>query len=151
MIDRTQIISITERLLEGSDLFLVEAVVKPGNKITVYVDGDHGVTIDACHHLCRQLEGTLDRDKEDFDLTVSSAGVDRPLLLPRQFKKNTGRTIEILTNEELHFTGKLIRCDEEGVELEIAPDKRGKNTATEKKTVLYKDIKRAKEVITFKK
>lgn len=151
MIDRTQIISITERLLEGSDLFLVEAVVKPGNKITVYVDGDHGVTIDACHHLCRQLEGTLDRDKEDFDLTVSSAGVDRPLLLPRQFKKNTGRTIEILTNEELQFTGKLIRCDEEGVELEIAPDKRGKNTATEKKTVLYKDIKRAKEVITFKK
>lgn len=151
MIAEAKVRKIAETHLAGSEIFLVDVVITPGNHISVFIDGDHGVTIDGCRELNQFLNESLDRDAEDFELTVSSAGADRPLKLPRQFKKNLGRQLDAVTNAGEKFSGVLLTSDEKGIELEIVPLKRPKKEQ-EKKIVSLKftDIKSAKEVITFK-
>ncbi|MEI7981136.1 MAG: ribosome assembly cofactor RimP [Bacteroidota bacterium] len=151
MITEKQVIKLVDDFLEGDAFFLVEATVKPVNKISVFIDGDNGVTIEACRKVSHYLETSLDRDKEDFELTVSSSGIDRPLKLPRQFKKNFGKSLEITTDTEKFITGKVIGISETGIEIELLSKK---NKKQEEKIVLslpFETIRSAKEVITFKK
>jgi ribosome maturation factor RimP len=151
MITEKQIVQRVEDLLKGSDLFLVETVVKPGNKIIVFLDGDNGVTIAACQKISHALELTFDRNIDDFELTVSSAGIDRPLKLPRQFQKNLGKLVTLTTFEGASMTGKVVHINEEGIELELLPEKKKKLTGQTLITLSFKNIQTAKEVITFKK
>ncbi|MCX6305916.1 MAG: ribosome assembly cofactor RimP [Bacteroidetes bacterium] len=152
MITETKIVKLIEAHLAGSDIFLVDVLVKTGNKISVFIDGDHGVTIDSCRELNHFLNESLDRDTEDFDLTVSSAGADRPLKLPRQYQKNAGKALDVVTNTGEKFSGVVTAANETGIELEIPPLKKSKKEPEVKKIVSlkYGDIKSAKEVITFK-
>jgi ribosome maturation factor RimP len=151
MITERQIIKLIESHLAGSEVFHVDVVVKPGNRISIFIDGDHGVTIEACRELNHFINENLDREKEDYDLTVSSAGADRPLKLPRQYRKNTGKSLEIITKTGEKYTGLVVSTSETGVELKIEPVKKTKKEQEIKiMTLLYSDIKAAKEVITFK-
>jgi ribosome maturation factor RimP len=151
MITEAKIIRLTESHLQGGDFFLVDVVVKPGNRIAVFIDGDHGVTIDVCRELNHFLNESLDRDTEDFDLTVSSAGADRPLKLPRQYKKNTGNSLDVVTKTGEKYSGVVLKADESGIEMEIPPLKKPKKDPGIKIVSLkFSDIKSAKEVITFK-
>jgi ribosome maturation factor RimP len=151
MITETRVIKLIEAHLHGGDIFLVDVVVKPGNKISVYIDGDHGVNIDVCRELNHFLNESLDRDTEDFDLTVSSSGADRPLKLPRQYKKNTGNSLDVVTKAGEKYSGVVLKADESGIELEIPPLKKSKKDQEIKIVPLkFSDIKSAKEVITFK-
>jgi ribosome maturation factor RimP len=86
---------LVDRHLSGTDRFLVDVLIKPGNRIYVFIDGDHGVTIDDCVKISRMLEAELDREREDFELNVSSSGADQPLRMPRQYPKNIGRSLHI--------------------------------------------------------
>ena len=151
MIREEKVIKLIEAQLSGSDVFLVDVVIKQGNKISVFIDGDQRVTIEDCRELNHFLNESLDRDAEDFDLTVSSAGADRPLKLPRQFKKNIGNSLDVITNAGEKLSGVVLSVNETGLELEILPVKKQKKDP-EMKIVLLKfsDIKSAKEVITFK-
>jgi ribosome maturation factor RimP len=152
MITEKQIRTLIEHHLDGSDVFVVDVLIKAGNKISVFIDGDQRVTIESCTSLSRFLESSLDREKEDFELTVSSAGADRPLKLPRQYKKNLGLNLEITTKTGEKFTGLVLNADEIGVELEKLPEKKPKKEIEKCiVTIKYPDIKSAKEVITFKK
>jgi len=152
MIAEKQIRALIEQHLDGSDLFVVDIVIKPGNKIFVFIDGDHRVTIDACTKLSRFVESGLDRETEDFDLTVSSTGADRPLKLPRQFVKNTGLLLELVTISGENFTGTVLHADDQGIEIERqADDKSKKKVERCLLSLKYSEIKSAKEVITFKK
>jgi ribosome maturation factor RimP len=151
MISELKIAQLVNTHLEGSLFFLVDAVVKPGNKISVFIDGDQGVTIETCRELSHFLNERLDRDQEDFDLTVSSSGADRPLKLPRQYKKNTGKSLDIVTRDGEKYTGTVKSAGEEGFELELPPAKKAKKDQEIKIISLkFTDIKSAKEVITFK-
>ncbi|MCK9421419.1 MAG: ribosome assembly cofactor RimP [Bacteroidales bacterium] len=151
MITEEQVKQLVEDFLKGSDLFLIEVTVKPVNKIFVYIDGDNRVTIEACHHLSHFLELNLDRDKEDFELTVSSAGIDRPLQFPRQFKKNISNALDITTVTGETLTGKVISVDERGIEVELIPKKIKKIAEKIFLSLSFETIRSAKEVITFKK
>jgi ribosome maturation factor RimP len=152
MITEENIRSVAEEHLGGSDFFIVDVVVKAGNRITIFMDGDRRVNVDNCIALSRFLESRLDRDKEDFDLTVSSCGADRPLKLPRQFRKNTGLQLDIVTKEGKKLSGTLLAANEEGIEYEILiPGAKKKETERIVIQLKYTDIKSAKEVITFKK
>jgi ribosome maturation factor RimP len=151
MITEAKITRLIETHLKGGEIFLVDVVVKPGNKIAVFIDGDHGVNIDVCRELNHFLNESLDRDTEDFDLTVSSAGADRPLKLPRQYKKNTGNSLDVVTKAGEKYSGVVLKADETGIELEIPPLKKPKKDPEIKIVSLkFSDIKSAKEVITFK-
>lgn len=139
---------VIEILGEG-ELFLVEVKVSKNNNIQVFIDGDNGVKIQDCIDLSRQLEECLDRESEDFELSVLSFGLEEPLKMQRQYVKNIGRSLQV-ENEEGSFTGTLMSANEECFTIELK--KKGKkNTENEnQKTYNYKEIKSAKVVISFK-
>jgi ribosome maturation factor RimP len=136
--------------LTGSDKFLVALKIKTGNRILIFIDGDHGVSIEECVKLSRHIESNLDRDKDDFELQVSSAGADQPLIMPRQYKKHIGRQMRITTTDNLQIIGMLEHCTDDGVTIKIAGDKKKKEP---EKTldIAFCDIRESKIEISFKK
>ena len=151
MIEEKQITRLAGEFLKGSDKFLVEVVIKPINHITVYMDGESRVSIEDCQGLSRHLEQMLDRDKEDFDLTISSAGADRPLKLLRQYLKNIGKSLDVVTKSGTKLSGILTRADQAGIELELEVKTGKKVTGKKMQLLTFDEIKTAKEVITFNK
>jgi ribosome maturation factor RimP len=150
MISVEKVINLVESHLADGEIFLVDVVVKPGNKISVFIDGDHRVNIEICRELNHFLNESLDRDKEDFDLTVSSAGADRPLKMPRQYRKNIGNSLDIVTGNGKKITGVVLQVNDDGIELEIQPMIKQKKQEIVKVSLPFSDIRSAKEVITFK-
>jgi ribosome maturation factor RimP len=136
--------------LNGTDKYLVALKIKPGNRILVFIDGDHGVTIEDCVKLSRHIESNLDRDKDDFELQVSSSGADQPLIMPRQYIKHTGRHIRVTTADDVQNTGILELCNDDGITIKVAGDKKKKEP---EKTVFiaFRDIKESKIELSFKK
>ena len=132
----------------GSDKFLVQISVKPGNTIAVFIDGDRGITIDDCKELARHIESKLDRNKEDYELMVSSAGADKPMTMPRQFLKHVGRHLIIDTTTGTVLTGKLVKADQVAIELEHKPEKKEKQHPNT--SIPFNQIKEGKVVLSFK-
>lgn len=149
MKDKNFIEEKVKEILGEGELFLVEVKVSKNNNIQVFIDGDNGVKIQDCIDLSRQLEECLDRESEDFELSVLSFGLEEPLKMQRQYVKNIGRSLQV-EDEEGSFTGTLISANEESFTIELK--KKGKkNTENEnQKTYIYKEIKSAKVVISFK-
>src|SRR5919107_5230355 len=102
---------VNTQLKGVEDVFLVEVKVIPGNNIKVFLDADNGITIDKCIRINRALYKQIEESdlfpNGDFSLEVSSPGVDEPLKLLRQYKKNIGRTIEVTMNDGNKKEGKL--------------------------------------------
>lgn len=96
MIDTRKITALAEQKLEGTDLFVVDCTCTPGNEVELIVDSDTSVGIDACAELSRAIEAELDRDAEDFSLTVMSAGIGSELRSLRQYRKLVGHSVEVL-------------------------------------------------------
>ncbi len=148
MIDKEKVQSVVSQELEGTDLFLVDLKIGKDNKISVFIDGDNGVTIQNCIDLSRKIESNFDREVEDFELSVFSSGVGEPLKLNRQYKKNIGRNIEVITNEEGEkIVGELLMVDEEKIVVKVQPKKK-KDPIVEKE-ILIDNIKESKIIILF--
>ncbi|MCQ2300327.1 MAG: ribosome assembly cofactor RimP [Bacteroidales bacterium] len=147
MIDKIHVLDVVNRNLEGSDKFLVELKITTNNRIFVDIDGDNGVTIDDCVALSRAIEGSLDREQEDFELNVSSAGLDSPLKLPRQYKKNIGESLSVTTMEGEHFEGELLEATDES--FRIQPPHGKKKAPLDPIEFSYKDVKTTTIIITF--
>lgn len=149
-----EIETIVASLLENSDLFLVDATVSGDNKIEVLIDSPTGVNITTCMEISRQLEKKLDRDTEDFELTVASAGIGYPFLVEGQYKKNIGNTVEIRLKESGMLKGVLkayngdsivVECEEK----KAVEGKKKKETVKTEKTVDLSGIKQIKDIVTF--
>ncbi len=147
MIDKLHVLDVVNTALKGSDKFLVDLKITTDNRISVSIDGDEGVTIDDCVALSRAIEGSLDREQEDFELKVASAGLDSPLKLARQYVKNIGETLTVTTMEGETMEGELTDANDE--EFTIQPPHGKKKPALEPVTFKYKEVKQAKIVITF--
>jgi ribosome maturation factor RimP len=135
--------------LAGSDKFLVDILIKPGNRIYIFIDGDHGVTIADCVELSRCIESNLDRESEDFELNVSSSGADQPIRLPRQYLKNTGRSLQVKLSDDKTVTGKLNEVNENGIVIEIKEDKKKKISA-QIMHIDFSQILESKVILSFK-
>lgn len=131
--------------LEGKEFFLVDIELKKGNLISVTVDGDKGISIDECVKISRLIESGLNRDEEDFELRVSSPGIDKPFKLVRQYRKYIDREIGVWLNDDRHFEGVLKLLDENEITLQIKPGKKDKEVLTQ--TILFSEIKEAKPVV----
>ena len=107
MIDKQLLTHTIEQALEGSDLFLVQLSVTPANEIKVEIDSDTMVDIDECVALTRKIEDTFDRDAEDYELEVGSAGLTSPLKVYRQYAKNIGKDMTVLTRDGRKLHGVL--------------------------------------------
>lgn len=154
MIEKVRIAVIVEEHLKDSDLFLVEVKVSGRNKIMVFLDGDKGVPISSCVEVSRYIESQLDRDVEDFELEVSSVGVDTPLTMTRQFVKNVGREIVYTNAEGKKMKAKLIEASEVGITVEKEISKKNKKKKEEAEDPVQKlsfdDIKDVKVQVSFK-
>lgn len=155
MIDKNKIIEILEEHLTNTDLFLVDVKVSGRNKIMVFLDGDKGVPISSCAEVSRHIETILDRDLEDFELEVSSVGLDTPLSSPRQFKKNVGRDIIYLDAEGKKVRAKLLDAGESEIIVEKEVPKKKKKKKEEKddpvQKLSYKAVREVKVQVSFKK
>lgn len=142
-----------EKLAEGSN-FIVDISVKPGNKIIVLLDNDKGVSIADCVAMSRHIEFNLDREKDDFELNVMSPGLTEPFKILRQYQKNLGKYVDVVTKENKKITGKLLNATEEGIILETkskerVEGKKGKQELINNINLTFNQIKETKVVILF--
>ncbi|MEX0965622.1 MAG: hypothetical protein WD077_00145 [Bacteroidia bacterium] len=116
---KEQIKQVIEEILKGTEFFLVDlSVPATGQLITAYVDSDQGITISQCGELSRKFGKELDeRDLGDqtYNLEVSSPGLQRSLVLKRQYKKNVGRNVEVMKKDGTSMSGKLVYVDEDKI------------------------------------
>lgn len=132
--------------------FLVEVRIKPTNNVKVFIDADEGVIlsdlIDYNRKLYKQLEESGLFPDGDFSLEVSSPGLDEPLKLFRQYKKNVGRFVDITLLDSSRKEGKLIDATEDGVVIETETGK-GKKKEIKQESVLFDQIKNTKIQVKF--
>jgi ribosome maturation factor RimP len=155
MINET--IKTVERMLETilapePGYFLVEIRIKPTNNLRVYIDGDQGISIEKCVQFNRALYKKLEESGlfpgGDFSLEVSSPGLDEPLRLHRQYKKNVGRQVELILQDGSRTDGRLLEVSEDGV---IVEEIKGKNKKREviNHAFLFENIKTTKIQVVF--
>lgn len=132
--------------------FLVEMKIKPTNNVKVYLDGDQGITIEKCitfnRALYRKMEDAGIFPDGDFSLEVSSPGLDEPLKLFRQYRKNVGRPVEVILKDGIKVAGKMIDVQEESI---LVEETRGKNKKQEviQHHLLFENIKSTKIQAAF--
>jgi ribosome maturation factor RimP len=133
--------------------FLIEVRVIAGNKVEVYLDGDEGIDLAACRDFSRYLEALLDEGGqlgEDYTLEVSSPGATRPLILPRQYPKHVGRTLELTLANGDKVEGKLLHTTENAFGLEVNISPKGRKKELAERLILYADIRESKVKLAFK-
>lgn len=153
--DVSKIESIVNHFTEGTDLFLVEVKVSPMNEVEVSIDSDTSVTIDKCIELSRAIEAEFDRDTEDFELSVMSAGVGQPLKLLRQYQKAIGHPMEVVMKDGMKYKGMLESADEEKIvlmweEKQLLEGKKRKQLVEVRKELRLDAMKSAKRELAFK-
>lgn len=148
---------INERIAERDNgLFVVELSISSSNVITVELDKyEGGVSVEDCMSVSRNIEHNLDREQQDFELNVSSAGLDRPLRVLPQYIKNIGRTVKVVKIDGAKIEGTLVEVNEERIVLEKSmkekvEGKKKKEVIVEQHELPFSNIKETKIVISFK-
>lgn len=155
MIEKKKVTELCEEWLEGKEYFLVDASVDADNRIVVEIDHKDGVWIEDCCELSRFIEDHLDRDVEDFELEVGSAGIGQPLKVLQQYVNHVGSEVEVLTAQGKKMQGRLTAADAEGFTLvtqekqKLEGKKRPQLVDVEHRFG-YGDVKWVKAVIDFK-
>ncbi|SHF62934.1 ribosome assembly cofactor RimP [Dysgonomonas macrotermitis] len=155
MIDKAQIKDIVDEYLLNSDTFLVDIAVRAGNIIVVEIDSKEGVSIDECIKLSKEIESHFDREVEDFELEVGSAGVTSPFKIQKQYEKNIGNEVEVLTKDGKKLSGILKSCDNTAFvvtisKMEKPEGAKRKVEVQEDLTFGYDEVKYTKYLIRFK-
>jgi ribosome maturation factor RimP len=155
MIAKETVTALVNEWLEGKEYFPVEINVGTDNKIVIEIDHKDGVWIDDCVALSRFIESKLNRDDEDYELEVGSAGIGQPFKVLQQYYNHIGQDVEVLTKDGRKLYGKLKEADEQGfvltTEKKIKPEGAKRPVMTEEdETFGYNDIKYTKYLISFK-
>ena len=154
MYDIGKIKKLVENQIEGKDIFLVEVSVKGANKIHVIIDRKEGIMIDDCVALSRFIESNLDREAEDFELEVSSAGITSPFKVERQYEMNIGNEVEVMKKEGEKISGTLVAFDGKIIEIETklkkkVEGKKKKQEVIEKQKIEIINIKSIKRILSI--
>ena len=153
MIDKTALEQVINEALEGTKMFLVTLKVSKDNVIDVALDSDEDITIDDCVAVNDAVLAAFDRDAgEDYELTVGSYGITSPLILPRQYRKNIGFEVEVLTADGRKLKGILADADNEGFTLTTTvkrklEGRKRPEMVEEQERFAYNDIKQTKNII----
>ena len=155
MIDKNKVKELALEWLSGKEYFLVDANVDDQNKITVEIDHKDGVWIEDCCELSKFIEEHFDREVEDFELEVGSAGIGQPFKVVQQYINNIGYDVELLTADGIKMEGCLKEADDNGFSVlvqekqKVEGKKRPQLVEVEKKYA-YSDVKWVKSIIDFK-
>ena len=155
MIEKKTICELVEEWLKDKDYFLVEVTVSPDDKIVVEIDHKDGVWIEDCVDLSRYIESRLNRDTEDFELEVGSAGIGQPFKVLQQYINHIGEEVEVLTNDGRKLSGVLKEADE--WHFIVTVQKKVKEEGMKRPKMVdedldftYEEIKYTKYLISFK-
>ena len=153
MIDKLLIEDLVEEAIGNDDLFIVEISVSKNNKISVILDGDQGVSISRCVDVSRAIEGDLDRETEDFELSVSSYGIDQPFLMLRQYQKYIDKPVKLILEDDTVKRGELVSATSSKIVLKeeiIKKNRKSKKLLIGEPIEIAMDkIKLAKGLIVF--
>ena len=155
MIDKNKVKELAQQWLEGKEYFLVDATVDEQNKITVEIDHKDGVWIEDCCELSRFIEEHFDRDVEDFELEVGSAGIGQPFKVLQQYINSIGYDVELLTASGKKMEGCMKSADEQAfvvtiMEKQKVEGKKRPQMVEVDKTFKYDEVKWVKNIIDFK-
>ena len=155
MIDKAKLIDVINASIEGSELFLVDVTVSRDNNIVVEIDSMDSVSIDDCANLTRAIESNFDREVEDYELEVGSAGLTSPFKVKQQYDKYMGEEVEVLTKDGKKLKGTLKEAGEDtftvGISKKVKPEGAKRPVEViEDETFNYSEIKYTKYLIQFK-
>jgi ribosome maturation factor RimP len=151
VISKQHITDLAESFLKGSENYLIDVKVSASNKISVLIENDQHVAIQDCINLSRHIEHSLDREKEDFELEVSSPGIDQPFRHERQYRKYSGQTVEIKLRNGIKHKGTLSLSTGDSISLLPTKSTSSKKTNTPAEPVNFSlnDILETRLVIKF--
>ena len=155
MIEVGVVKALVEEWLSGKDYFLTDLTISPDDRIVVEIDHKDGVWIEDCVELSRFIESGLDREREDFELEVGSAGIGQPFKVLRQYEIHQGERVETLTLDGKKLQGVLAHVSDENFTLTITEKVKEpgakRPTLKERDVVLaYNEVKWTKYLIDFK-
>ena len=155
MIEKAVVTQLVEAHLQTTNPYMVDVTIKPGNYIVVEIDSDDSVSIDDCVAVSQYIEAHLDRDVEDYELEVGSAGITSPFKVLRQYQKNIGNEVEMLLKSGSKKVGVLTAVDLSGatisVEKKVKPEGAKRPVmVTEEEKYPFEEIKYTKYLIRFK-
>jgi len=154
VIERSRIQEIIAEQIGDSAVFVVDLQVKPGNLIQLFIDHPDGITIESCVQYSRLIESNLDREIEDFELQVSSPGLDQSFKVKEQYLKNLSKSIKVVTTTGQKLVGDLTQVDDQGIQLDAEvkvdnPEGKKKKTEIQAISLQFEDIKTAKVNLKF--
>lgn len=154
MIDKKAIIDVVNEALACSDAFLVDVTVSGDNRIVVEIDSYSSVSIDDCVRLNGIIESHFDRDTEDYELEVGSAGLTSPLRVKAQYDKNVGNPVEVLTADGRKLKGELKEAGDTDFTIVVSHKVKPEGAkrpvmVDEDVTLKYDEIKYTKYLIEF--
>ena len=149
MIDKDLIRQTIEEKLASTECFLVSLSISGDNQIMVEIDSETSVDLDFCVELTRYIEQHFDRDAEDYSLEIGSYSITKPFVDRRQYRKNIGRKVEVLTEESRKIRGMLVAVDNDDFTLEIeekelVEGQKRKKLVKKEITLLYNSVKQTK-------
>lgn len=155
MIEKSKVEGIVDEWLEGKEYFLTDLSVSDDDRIVVEIDHKDGVWIDDCVELSKFIEDRLDRNDEDYELEVGSAGIGQPFKVRRQYENHVDDAVEVKTTGKEKLKGTLKAVNPEGititVKVKFKPEgaKRAK-MIDEDRDIAFADIATCQAVIDFK-
>jgi ribosome maturation factor RimP len=150
MITKDHIRKLAEKHISGTGIFLVDVRLSSTGRITVLIDRNEGVTIDDCVALSRHISHELGEEVGDFELNVSSPGLDMPLLVIEQYRKNEGRMVDVVSNDGSREKGTLMNVTHGGFDLRVDTKQKKKEVASVIRSFNFEDVKSVKVIISFK-
>lgn len=149
-----EIRTLVTSILDNLGFFLVDLKINKDNRIELYVDSLQGVDIQTCAKISREIEAQLDRNSEDFELTVSSAGIGYPFKVEGQYQKNLNKTVEVKLQDHSRLTGLLTAFDSESITLEYeekkaVEGKKKKELESIVKVIPRMEIREIKDIVRF--
>tara|TARA_B100000427_G_scaffold326366_1_gene334872 strand:+ start:1304 stop:1762 length:459 start_codon:yes stop_codon:yes gene_type:complete len=152
MITKEDIKRIAEPKIKELDGFFVDVKVNTNNVITLFFDRMDGVRVDHCSEISKHIECHFDRDIEDYELTVCSAGLDKPFLVDQQYQKYNGKEVGVLLMNGKRKRGVILSYKEDVLTLEVEKKKKGskRESIIEEVEIPKVNIKETKLKINFK-
>ena len=141
MIAKEEIQKVVERIIDPEKQFIVEISVKPGNKIVVSVDSFEGISLDDCVSITRGIENHFDRDIEDYELEVTSAGLSKPFKVLQQYQKNKGQKVEVVLKSGQKIKATLLSSATNGINVGVEKIRDGAGKKFREKIVRCKKRK----------
>jgi ribosome maturation factor RimP len=148
MLNKDKIAAVVEGYIGGTDKYLVDIDVTKTNVVDVYVDGDEGITISECVDISRLIESNFDRDLEDYELRVSSPGLDKPFRLRRQYARYINREVRLVMKDGGEVIGKLTEYTDGKLVLQTTGKKKKKEERIVE--IYFEDVREGWPVVSFR-